>query len=145
MPSTRLCPDASIVVQLAGKPAGPFAALAHAISDGRLSLVITKAIEDEFTSLAFRRSIQLYLYRRGISIQAFTNQIAELRQHAEFIVVSGEAPPCRDPKDRKYLHCVRDGDVPYLVTRDKDLLESTAVPAARILTPEAFVAELELS
>lgn len=86
----------------------------------------------------------MYLYRRGVSIQAFTNSIADLRQHAELVVVTGEPPPCRDPNDRKYLHCVRDGNVPYLITRDRDLLESTAVPTTRILTPEEFVQEFGL-
>lgn len=129
---------------MAGKPDAPLRLIGAAVRDGRLRLASSTEIDVEYGNLAYRRSIRRYLESRRIDVQTFMNAMASLREHAELVAVTGEPPPCRDPNDRKYLHCVRDGNVPYLITRDRDLLESTAVPTTRILTPEEFVQEFGL-
>lgn len=138
--------DANVVVRAFAGPAGGASAIVgQAILDGRLTIVLSREVDAEFATLALRGTVGHLLREHGRTRQEFQNQVADIRMVAEIVQTTGEAPPCRDPKDRKYLHCVRDGNVPYLVTRDRDLLESTAVPTTRILTPEEFVQELGLA
>jgi predicted nucleic acid-binding protein len=45
---------------------------------------------------------------------------------SEMTEPTGEPPPCRDEKDRKYLHCAVSGNVNFLVTIGLDLLARSA-------------------
>lgn len=137
--------DANVVVRAFAGPAdGASTILCQQLLGGRLTLVLSREIDEEFATLALRGTVGHLLREHGRTRQEFQNQVADLRMMGEIVQTSGEPPPCRDPNDRKYLHCVRDGNVPYLITRDRDLLESTAVPTTRILTPEEFVQEFGL-
>jgi len=53
----------------------------------------------------------------------------------ERVSPTGEPPPCRDERDRKYLHCAEFGAVDYLVTYDRDLLDLDNVGGIPIVTP----------
>ncbi len=69
----------------------------------------------------------------------------DLLQNSELVNPLGEAPPCRDESDRKYLHCVTFANVPFLVTRDPDLLGEQARMSGMITitTPEEFLEKLK--
>ena len=66
--------------------------------------------------------------------------ISLLVEDATDVIVEGEAPHCRDEKDRKHLHCALAGEADYLITRDKDLLTLEKIGSCAILVPEAFLA-----
>jgi len=50
---------------------------------------------------------------------------------------------CRDPRDDKFLEAAVAGSEDRLVTGDGDLLALTTIEQPRIVSPAAFVAEIE--
>ena len=57
---------------------------------------------------------------------------------SEMTEPTGEPPPCRDEKDRKYLHCAVSGNVDFLVTTDLDLLVQERIASTEIVRPGAL-------
>jgi uncharacterized protein len=56
---------------------------------------------------------------------------------AEWVPVTTTIRRCRDPKDDKFLELAVDGNVDWIVTGDKDLLELSPFQSTSILTPSA--------
>jgi hypothetical protein len=54
------------------------------------------------------------------------------------------AVPCPDPKDAKFLLCVDEGEVRYLVSSDRDLLDIRRWRGVAIVNPDQFLLALEL-
>ena len=61
---------------------------------------------------------------------------------AESVSPEGDAPPCRDERDRKYLHCAATASVDYLVTYDRDMLDLVHIERIPIVTPGDFLVRL---
>jgi len=82
--------------------------------------------------------------RHSVTADEYTDILLQLFQMCEQVVPLGDPPPCRDETDRKYLHCAVFANVPWLVTRDPDLLdEDGKLPGISIVSPEEFVRSLE--
>ena len=145
MADVRAVIDANVLVRALTGRHGSASKILTSHLGRSVQFVATREIDDEYANLLKRRSIRRLLDRYGTPVTRFFSDLADIRARLELVTTAGEAPPCRDDDDRKYLHCARDGRVPFIVTFDKDLLESTAVPQTRILTPEEFVRELNLA
>ena len=83
------------------------------------------------------------LHRYNLSIQDYLDLLADLRIGAAVVHPTGEPPPCRDEKDRKYRHCAVAARVDYLITRDRDLLDMGQIEGVPIVTPAAFLARAQ--
>ena len=64
--------------------------------------------------------------------------VAALVSGSDLVQPTGEPPPCRDEKDRKYLHCAVSGNVDFLVTTDLDLLVQERIASTQIVRPGAL-------
>ena len=113
------------------------------VASGKIRLVTSPAIENEYIEKAFGRSVARLFQRRGAGIQNYPNSLAEVRRLAELVCPEGEPPPCRDESDRKYLHCALAGQVDYLVTQDSDLLVLEQIAGIPIVRPATFLALAE--
>jgi putative PIN family toxin of toxin-antitoxin system len=74
---------------------------------------------------------------------------AMVRQHGTMIAVPHETlakvqPPCRDPKDNKFLALASACEAQALICSDADLLILSPWNGLAILNPEAFVREQSL-
>ena len=65
--------------------------------------------------------------------------INDICHEAVQLSLEGEAPECRDEKDRKYLHCSTAGSADFLITFDDDLLVLCQIADTVILKPGAFL------
>jgi len=97
--------------------------------------VASPEIVEEWRSLPGRASIRRYFERRNVAIERLQELIEDLSFAARFVEPAGEAPPCRDDNDRKYLHACVEADVDFLVSTDLDLLSIEQVGRTRIIRP----------
>lgn len=67
--------------------------------------------------------------------------LLDVVQRTDVVAPEGEAPPCRDEDDRKYLHVAVHASLEYLITSDNDLLAIGAIGGCRIVTALTFLNE----
>jgi putative PIN family toxin of toxin-antitoxin system len=116
----------------------PHRALAHALSAG--DVCASAATLAELEQVLLRPKFDRYQLR-DIRMEF----AALLRQQIHFLDVSeaDEAnvqPPCRDPKDNKFLALSNVCEADALISSDADLLVLHPWQGVQILTPAAFVA-----
>lgn len=110
---------------------------------GRLKIVTSTSIWNEYHEQGSKESVLRLFARRGVDQSELRDFLLGLLTLCEDIVPVGTPPACRDPKDRKYLHCAVTAKVAWLVSRDRDLLDLGSVNDTSILTPEAFLKAAE--
>jgi predicted nucleic acid-binding protein len=101
--------------------------------------VTSPDIEDEYQGLACKESVRRLFERHGVEVSELVAVMADAVASSERVFPTGTAPPCRDEDDRKYLHCVVTAKVPWLVSRDPDLLDIGRVDETSIVGPERFL------
>jgi len=112
---------------------GPPARILEAWNAGRLSLVISPDILDEY----YRVGIQLAEQYSEVDLNP---AIALLAVEAEIVEASKLAEPVsEDPDDDKFLACAKSADVSVIVSGDKHLLAVSGWESIDVLTPRQFV------
>ena len=71
--------------------------------------------------------------------------LVALVREAELIEVAGAITACRDPKDDKFLELAVSGRASHIVSGDGDLLALHPFRGIAVVTPQAFLASLEIS
>jgi len=116
---------------------------------GRLSSLRALWQAKRFTSILSRETAVELI--RALAYPKFRLTAAEQQELlADYLphckVVTIIAPPsvpyCRDPADNKFLQLVVAGKADWLVTGDKDLLVMPDTFVCRIITAEAFLAQI---
>lgn len=144
--------DCMVFLQSAARPAGPSGVCFRLVEEQKITLCVSADILAEVRDVLARPKLQE-------KFPLLTPEwVAEFVKNAENkAVVIGEVPKVyaleRDPKDEPYLNLAIATAAPYLVSRDKDLLDlmndknfRERYPALTILDPVAFlktVADLE--
>jgi putative PIN family toxin of toxin-antitoxin system len=113
--------------------AGPPFEILRAWHDGRINLVISVEILDE--------------YRRVVAELAQEFSGVDVSRILDLLTVGAEvvdAPPlprsvCSDPADDKFLACAVAGSAKYVVTGDKQLLKVLRYGKLEIVNPRSFV------
>lgn len=112
------------------------------LARGEILVAISDEIEAEYLDVNDRKSFRRLLDRVSLSTARYRVRLADVIGAAQRFSPEGEAPECRDPGDRKYLHCAVFAGADFLVTRDLDLLTLETIEGTRILTPEDLLAHL---
>jgi uncharacterized protein len=149
----RVVFDCMVLLQAAGKPAGPAAACFRLAESGVVQLCTSDRTDAEFRDVINRPSL-----RR--QFQALTDQrVADFLETIDRIAILIDPVPevltlARDPRDEGYINLTLAAGADYVVTRDNDLLDlmtgtdpdavafRTACPNVAILDPAAFLARL---
>lgn len=67
-----------------------------------------------------------------------------IRRKAEYLPPLGAIPPyTRDHKDDKFIACAVVGEVKYVITTDKDLLDMRTFSDIHLIAPDAFLEQFE--
>lgn len=111
----------------------------EAIFAGRLDLVVSEDIWNEYVSVPARPRVTKLFLRRDVSREHYLRLLDTMRPLTVFVNPAGDPPPCRDEDDRKYLHAALAGAVQALLTADKDLLDLKRIGGAVIQHPAAFL------
>jgi len=113
--------------------AGPPYEILKAWRDGKINLVLSTAILEEYQRVAEELAQEF----PGVDI----SRILDLLTVSAEIV---HAPPlpkpvCSDPEDDKFLACAVAGSARYAITGDKQLLKVSRYGKVEIVTPRWFV------
>jgi putative PIN family toxin of toxin-antitoxin system len=97
--------------------------------------VASPAVAAEWRAQPKSPSVQAYFRRASVEIGRLAETVENFIALSEMTEPIGEPPPCRDEKDRKYLHCAISGNVDFLVTTDLDLLVQEQIASTQIIRP----------
>lgn len=131
--------DANVVVRAFASRVGEQAEVLLRVR-GVIQLAVTDAIVVEYAEVGRRRKVERLFSRKGVAVADFDTFVARLLTHAMLVEPQGEPPPCRDQKDRPYLHCAIAAAAAFLITNDKDLLVEERIENTRIVEPREFLA-----
>ena len=113
-----------------------FSKLDSLFSDGRLRLLFSQELLDEFIAVTQRPKFKKY-----ISSEDLEEIMLNISNHAEFVDVKEEVAICRDPKDNFLLALAQVSKATHLITGDKDLLSIKIIGKTKILTMAEFLKE----
>jgi putative PIN family toxin of toxin-antitoxin system len=151
-PAARVVFDCNVLLQALASPDGPSGLCLGAVVSGRLTLVVSQGIVDEFASVAARPRVAAKL---GISPAMVERAIATIGQTALMI---SEAPEVfavdEDPDDSIYVNVALSAGAIIIASRDNHLLRlmdqttqggavfTSRFPHLKVLTPVALLLEL---
>jgi putative PIN family toxin of toxin-antitoxin system len=112
---------------------GPPYQILKAWRDGRLKLILSKGIFEEYCRVATILAEQF----PGIDLQKVLDFV---EKEADFYVVPTLSEQiCDDPDDDKFLACALASDTKIIVSGDKHLLNVSGYRDVKVLKPKAFV------
>jgi putative PIN family toxin of toxin-antitoxin system len=105
-----------------------FKKLDEQIKKGKVKLIFSVELIDEFLTVAARSKFRKFFSKRDIE------ELIELfDSYGEIIQVNSQVDICRDHKDNFILSLLKDSKADYLLTGDNDLLELKEFYGTRIL------------
>jgi putative PIN family toxin of toxin-antitoxin system len=130
--------DSTVLVSAFLSPRGVSNALLHRGREETFQLYLSADILDETRRVLLE---EVHIRKRypytDDDVEEF---VTVLRETAFVIPIPAQFERiCRDPNDDMVLACALAARVPYLVSRDKDLLTLKTYKETSILTPEAFM------
>ena len=143
--------DCMVLLQGAGRPAGPAGACLRLVDDGQIALYLSSQILAEVRDVLTRPAVQRRFPALSPEWVAMFVRHLELKGTLLASVPHAASLP-RDPKDEPYLNLAIASGAKYLVTRDNDLLDlmsdtgfRSRYPDLLIVEPVAFLRELAAS
>ncbi len=137
--------DCMVFLQGAARPNGPAAACIGLVNDGKVALAVSQEIVAEIRDVLNRPKLRKKFPR--LTPKLVDEFVTNIESKAS--VLDDVPAPYkfeRDPKDAPYLNLAIATAAPYLVSRDKDLLDlmnddqfRERYPALTILDPVAFL------
>jgi putative PIN family toxin of toxin-antitoxin system len=111
-----------------------FSHLDRWVISGKIQVVFSQELLEEFLSVAQRPKLQKHL-----SAEDAIALIQLLQPYILFVDVQTDLHVCRDPKDNFLLNLAADAPADYLITGDKDLLDLDMIGNTRIINWAAFL------
>ena len=127
----RIVLDTNVVASAVFFGGGPYQLL-HFIMEGRVDVVASKEIVDEYEDIVHRLQQKYPAISTKIPLQEFIARF-------EIIRVSSDIHISRDPDDDKFISCAVDGKCIYIVSGDNDLLSIGNYRDIEILTVVDFL------
>ena len=132
--------DTNVIVSGLIRPRGAPGSVLRSLRDRRFVALVSPPILEELVAILARPWLQV---RYGIEDNDGQDLLRLLALRSELVEPSTKIRECRDPRDDMFLEAAVDGESDRLVTGDSDLLEIGSIGRATIVTPAAFVAELD--
>jgi putative PIN family toxin of toxin-antitoxin system len=111
-----------------------YTSLDEIIFSKKYILVFSQELLDEFMEVAKRPK-----FRRFFSSTDIEDLLTTISEYADFVNVQSKIQICRDPKDNFLLSLAIDGNVDYLITGDKDLLDLNKFGKTIIISISEFL------
>jgi putative PIN family toxin of toxin-antitoxin system len=137
--------DCVVLLQAAANPLGPAGACLAFVESEDVKLFLSAAILEEARDVFLRPATQERFPRlTEEKADRFLFKVATLSTFVQGVPATAKLS--RDPADKKYLQPALAAQVPFLVSRDKDLLDlmedeafRIAYPALAIIDPVSFL------
>lgn len=125
--------------------------ISSVISTGVPHKVVVKGFNDEYqlvvsveTLTEFRQTLLKYPERFGMDEEEVQREVETIRYFAEFVDPSEDVAAVEeDPDDDKFLEAAVAGDVDYVVSGDRHLLDIDQFRGIDIVDPRTFYEHLE--
>ncbi len=111
-----------------------YAVLDELIVSGKIRLIFSEALIEEFISVATRPK-----FKKFFDNTAIHDLLDIFDDYGKLIKVETEINKCRDPKDNFLLSLAVESKADYLVTGDMDLLVLKEIGGTKILTWNDFI------
>lgn len=111
-----------------------FSKLDELIFSKRSIIVFSKELLDEFLEVVSRPKFRRFFTRADIE-----DILETIDEYADFVTVETKVNICKDPKDNFLLSLSIDGNVDFLLTGDKDLLELNKFGETKMITISNFL------
>lgn len=112
----------------------------NCVLDGRITLVTSKAILDEFDGVVARPKITRYLDDVMISkFRQILYQVAEIVEIDKKNVVALQSSILKDPDDNVIIETALVGKSDYIISGDKDLLDLMVFEKTEIVSVEQML------
>ena len=123
--------DTNIMVGAIMKPAGASSRILDMWIEGRLTLLVTDRILNEYRTILSQKWLK-------------PDRVSELNQHmSEFAEVVDPKERVyeikEDPSDNRFLECAAEGEADYIITSDQHLLALKQFRRTEIVRPTQFL------
>lgn len=108
------------------------------LCDGKIKLIFSKELIEEFLTVAKRPKFEKYF-----SDDKIANLLSLFDNYGKLVQVTSEIKECRDFKDNFLLSLAVDSKADYLITGDSDLLEISNIKKTKIITWAEFIEVLK--
>ena len=131
----RIVVDTNIMVSAIMKPTGASNKILDMWTRGRLSLLVTQQILDEYRAILSQRWLKPDRVRE---LNQQISQLAEVVTRRERLYEIKE-----DPSDNRFLECAAEGKADYIITSDQHLLALKRFRNTQIVIPPRFLQRLK--
>jgi uncharacterized protein len=131
--------DTNVLVSAALVPGGNPHQILESSKQGGFELVTSEILLDELESVLARRHI---IDRLGWSDAGPSEFVDGIRESSSVVEPTNEIERAADPDDNRVLEAAVEGEVDYIVTGDRHLLELKRHDSIEIVTPADFLAIL---
>ncbi len=137
--------DCVVLLQAAANSSGPAGACLAFVESGDVKLFLSAAILEEARDVFMRPATRKRFPKlTEEKVDRFLLKVATLSTFVHDVPATGSLS--RDPTDEMYLHLALAAQAPFIVSRDKDLLDlmkddafRKAYPALAIIDPPSFL------
>lgn len=146
----RAVVDTNVLVSGLIRPRGAIGLVIRGLRDRRFVSIVSRPILEEVVDVLGRPWLRETYDLDDAAVETF---LRFLVLRSELVVPTERIERCRDPYDDRFLEAAVAGHADYVVTSDQDLLaltshewgapDSDAPDRVRIVTPAAFVGELD--
>ncbi|PSQ33560.1 putative toxin-antitoxin system toxin component, PIN family [Halobacteriales archaeon SW_10_68_16] len=136
MGATRVVFDTNVLVSALGFGGPPLAALLR-VFDADVQLLASRETLDELDRVMRYDRLPFTVSERKQYLRILRDEVELIRPDADIDAVA------RDPDDNMFLECAVDGEAQYLVSGDDHLRDLGSFRDVRILSPAAFLVEVD--
>ena len=136
MGATRVVFDTNVLVSALGFGGPPLAALLR-VFDADVQLLASRETLDELDRVMRYDRLPFTVSERKQYLRILRDEVELIRPDADIDAVA------RDPDDNMFLECAVDGEAQHLVSGDDHLRDLGSFRDVRILSPAAFLVEVD--
>lgn len=115
---------------------GKVKTLVDAAVEGRIQLITSEEIIEEFSRVIKRPKFRLSKQQQRIFVNFVSNLATVVETKSDFKVIKD------DPADNIILNCAFDGKADYIVSGDEHLLKLKSFEGIKIITPREMILEM---
>jgi len=131
----RIVVDTNIMVGAIMKPTGASNNILNMWIEGRLTLLVTEPILDEYRTILSQKWLKP---DRVSELSRHMSEFAEVVDPKERVYEIKE-----DPSDNRFLECAAEGEADYIISSDQHLLALKRFRRTEIVRPTQFLKRVE--
>lgn len=134
MEKLKIVVDTNVLVSAVGWDKGNERQIIDKCAEGKLQLVVSKDLLDEFEEVIFRPKFDFIPHWKKPEFLTLLTEISTILSPGIVLKIINE-----DEGDNRVLECAVAGEVDYIISGDKHLLNLSNIGNIKILRPSQFL------